>query len=89
MPEKKGDLSEVSYTLGIASIVFAFFQPLAGLILGIISLIQSKKQNTPMSEKAKKYSTIGIALSAIVFVVSLVVVFMLARTNYLADFPLA
>lgn len=45
MVEKKGDRIVASYTLGIVSIVLAFFTPLAGLIFGIIGLAKAKKKN--------------------------------------------
>ena len=53
MVSKDGDSSQVSYILGIVSIVTAFFTPLAGIIFGVIGLIQSKKQKTPLSKKSK------------------------------------
>ena len=61
MAEKRG----VAFILGILSIVFAFFQPLVGLILGIIGLVQNKQDK---SKKAKKLNIIGIVLSIIVFI---------------------
>ena len=67
---KDGDMSEVSYIFGILSIVFAFFQPIAGLIMGIIGIFQSKKQKTHLSERAKKLSIIGIIISIIFFVIT-------------------
>lgn len=64
---KDGDFSEISYLLGILSIVLSFFQPVAGFILGIIGLVHSRKQKTPLSQKAKKFNIIGIILSIIFF----------------------
>jgi len=69
--KKEEDFSEVSYVLGIISIVTAFFLPLAGFILGTIGLIHSKKQKTKLSEKAKKLNIVGIILSIILFVVTI------------------
>jgi uncharacterized membrane protein len=69
--KKEGDFSEVSYVLGIMSIVTAFFLPLAGFVFGIIGLIHSKKQKTKLSEKAKKFNIIGIILSIILFVITI------------------
>ena len=72
MAEKNGgkiELGTVAYVLGILSIVFAFFSPLAGLVLGIVGLVQSKRQRVG---KAKKLNTIGIILSAIFVIVSFV-----------------
>lgn len=65
----KIDKSTVGYILGIVSIVFAFFTPLAGLILGIVGLTQSKKAK---SEEGKKLNMIGIVLSAVLFIISIV-----------------
>lgn len=69
--KKEGDFSEVSYILGIMSIVTAFFLPLAGFILGIIGLVHSKKQKTALSKKARKFNIIGIILSIILFIVTI------------------
>ncbi len=68
---QKIDFSLASYIFGIISIVLAFFTPFAGLVFGIIGLVQSKKQKSPLSAKAKKYSTIGIVLSIIFIAVAI------------------
>ena len=85
----KQDLSVVSYILGIISIVLAFFQPFAGLIFGIIGVVQSKKQKTELSKKAKKLSTIGIVLSVIVliFTIAATIYFTTIGINTLPSFP--
>ncbi|MEM3091481.1 MAG: hypothetical protein QXX55_00450 [Candidatus Pacearchaeota archaeon] len=67
----KIDVNSIAYMLGVLSIVFAFFQPFAALVLGIIGLIQSNKTKY---EKAKKFNTIGIIL-AIVFIIISIVIF--------------
>ena len=74
MPDKKTDLGVVSYAFGIISIVLAFFQPIAGLVFGIIGLIQSKRYKSDVSEKAKKFSIIGIILSIIVLIISIAMI---------------
>jgi len=56
---KDGELGEVSYVLGIISIVMAFFQPIAGFVFGVIGFLQSRSHKTPLSEKAKKLSIIA------------------------------
>ena len=71
----EGDLSVVSYVLGILSIVFAFLTPAAGLILGIIGFIQSKKLKTSLGRKARKFNTIGIILSVIILIISTILIF--------------
>jgi heme/copper-type cytochrome/quinol oxidase subunit 2 len=68
MAKKEGDFSEVSYVFGIMSVVLAFFTPLAGFIFGIIGIVQSKKQKTPLSEKGKKLSIIGVIISIVLFI---------------------
>ncbi len=66
---EKIDIVSVSYALGIISIVFAFFNPLAGLVVGIIGLTQSKRNK---STKAKRLNIIGIILGVIFFILSLI-----------------
>jgi len=68
---KDGDFSDVSYVLGILSIALAFFQPIAAFIIGIIGIVQSRKQKTPLSARAKKLSIIGIVVSIIFFIVTI------------------
>lgn len=80
--------SVVSYTLGILSIVFAFFNPLAGLVLGIIGFTQSKKQKTDISKKAKKFNKIGIILSIIFLVIQIAVMAYAAIKGLPSNFPL-
>ena len=90
MVDKKTDFGAVGYVFGIMSIVLAFFQPLAGLVFGIIGIVQSKKQKTGLSTKAKKLSTIGIVLSVILVIVSLVITFFFAQgINNLPNFPVS
>ena len=69
----ESDLSVVSYVLGILSIVFAFFTPIAGLVLGIVGFAQSKRLKTSLGKKAKKFNIIGIILSVIILIISVVV----------------
>jgi len=89
MVEKKGDRIVASYTLGIVSIVLAFFTPLAGLIFGIIGFSQSKKEKSELGNRARKLNKIGIILSAILFVVSIVVATYLSRNpGLLSNFPI-
>ena len=73
---EKIDLASVAYTLGIFSIVFAFFSPIAGLVLGIVGFVQSKRQK---AEKAKKLNTIGIVLSVIFIIISVLLLIFAAR----------
>ena len=63
----------VSYILGILSIVFAFFTPVAGLILGIIGYSQSRKYKGGLGKRAKKFNVIGIVLSVIILIISIII----------------
>ena len=69
MAEKRGS----GYIFGILSIVFAFFVPLAGIILGIIGLVLNKKEK---SKKARRLNIIGIIIGAILFLGSLAVTYL-------------
>lgn len=81
----KIDFGSISYVLGILSIVFAFFSPFAGLVLGIIGLVQSNKLKL---KKAKKLNIIGIILGAI-FSIAQVVLQILTLTGGGGLFPSA
>ena len=69
MAEQKG----VAYILGILSIVFSFFVPLAAIILGIIGLVQNKKEK---SKIAKKLNIIGIVIGTIIFLATLLITYL-------------
>jgi len=84
---EKIDFSVVSYVFGIVSIVMAIFTPLAGLVFGVVGLSQSKKQKTKLSEKAKKLSTIGIVLSAVLFIATIIVAYFISSVPLLQNFP--
>ncbi len=79
----------VSYILGIISIVFAFFNPIAGVVLGVIGLIQSKKEKSDLSKKSRKLNIIGIVLGIILLIVSLVITYYFAKNGMgsLPGFP--
>ena len=68
MADKK-NLNSISYVFGVLSIIFAFFIPGAGLVLGIIGLIQSNKIKL---QKAKRLSIIGIVLSVLFIAIELI-----------------
>ena len=69
----KYDSSLVAYTLGILSIVLAFFQPIAAVILGIVGLFQGKKDKNALSRKAKKMNIIGIVLGLLFLILTIVI----------------
>lgn len=75
---EKSDSALVSYVLGIVSIVMAFFQPLAGIILGIIGIKQSSRGDGDLAKRGRKLSKIGIWIGVIIFVL------ILAFTTYVA-----
>jgi len=76
----------VGYVLGIISIVMAFFNSGAGIVLGVIGIIQSKKEKSELAKKAKKLSTIGLVLSIIFFIASLVITYLYTK-NIIQNFP--
>ncbi len=88
---EKNKSESVSYILGIISIVLAFFQPLAGLVFGIIGFIQSRKGKTDLLKKAKKLNIIGIILSVIIFIISIIITIYLTSQGIsnLANFPVS
>jgi len=77
MKEEKGknkkDFGMISYTLGIISVIMAFFSPLPGLIFGITGLVLSKKQVNEFSASSKKLNIWGIVLSTILFIIQIAV----------------
>ena len=73
----------VAYILGIVSIVMAFFQPLAGIIFGIIGLVQNKKEK---SRKSKKLNIIGIVLSIAWLIISVGITYYIT-TKGLGNLP--
>lgn len=89
MAEKRE--SEIaSYIFGIISIVMAFFQPIAGIVFSIVGLIQSKKEKTELSRRAKKLNIIGLILSIVLFIVLIVVSYYFNKTlgAQLQNFPI-
>lgn len=88
----KEDFSLVAYILGIVSIVLAIFTPVAGIVLGIIGLVYSKKQKTPLSVRAKKFNIIGIVIGIIVLVLTIIVAITassLGGVNTIGKFPIS
>ena len=61
----------IAYVFGILSIIFAFFTPVAGLIIGIIGFRKSKKAKL---KDAKILNIIGIVISVILLVVSIALI---------------
>ena len=73
--------AQVSYVVGIASIIFAFLSPIYGILLGVVGLLTIKKQKDDFSKKAIKLNKIGIFLGVVVFIVLFVFIY-LAGTYY-------
>ena len=63
----KQDKTQQSYTLGILSIVFAFFIPLAGVVLGIVGLSLHKDNENVFVKRAKLLNIVGVILSVVLF----------------------
>ena len=73
MRESKEHLrSHSSYIIGIVAIVLSVFNPLPGVVLGIIGLVQSSRQKNDVSVKAKKYNIIAIILGLVFIAVSVI-----------------
>ncbi len=81
---EKIDFVSVSYVLGILSLVFAFVSPVAGLILGIIGFNQSKKHGV---SRAKRFNLVGIILSIIFLVISIVILYYSVNSGLTNFFP--
>jgi len=72
MQEKK----KSSLVLGILSIIFGFFIPLAGLIFGIIGLVlaNSHQKESKLDYKTEKIlGIVGIVISVIVWILNVMV----------------
>lgn len=67
---KKGDMGLVKYILGIVSVVLALFNPLPGLVLGIIGL-GIKSEKTREAKVGKLLCIIGIIVSIVILAVSI------------------
>ena len=79
--KKKVNYEMPAFILGILSIVFAFVSPLAGVILGIVGLVQSKRQSTILSKKAKKLNIIGIVIGAIILIATVLMTAFMGTVN--------
>ena len=83
----KQEFGVASYVIGIVSIVFAFFQPIAAIILGIVGITLSKRHKSDLSDKGKKFSIIGIVIGIIILVAT--IVFISLTGNLASNFPIA
>jgi len=87
MKEKKGDNGTPSYVLGIASIVLAFFEPVAGIIFGIIAIVLGNKNKSKMGERGKKLGIIGLIIGIIILLI-LILALGLWGAGTLQNFPI-
>jgi len=65
----------ISYVLGIVAIVEAFFSPFAGIVLSIIGIAFSKKENSDFSRKGKKLNLIALIVGIIVLILTVLVAY--------------
>jgi uncharacterized membrane protein len=72
MSEKEAGFEEISYTLGLMSIISAILSINFGFIFGISGLILSRRKDTPLSKKARKLSIIGIIVSIVMLILVIV-----------------
>lgn len=77
---EKLDYGFASYILGIVSIVTGAVAPVAGLILGIVTLSLASKEKGELSRRGKKFGIIGIVVSIVSFALSMAIVYW--ATNY-------
>lgn len=88
----KKDSALIGYVFGILSIVFAFFKPDAGIVLGIIGIVQSNKEKSDLGKRAKKLSILGIVLSIVILAISIAIFFYSVQSGNLGqitNFPLS
>lgn len=72
---KNIDIGFMAYIFSTLSVIFAFFQPLAGVVLGVIAVRQASGQKSALEKKARKLGIIGIVIGAIIFILSVVMVY--------------
>ncbi len=65
---KENQEKGVAYILGIVSLALAFFQPLPAIIIGIVGLVQNKKEK---SKIAKTLNVLGIVVGVIVLAITI------------------
>ena len=81
----KIDFASASYVFGVLSIVLSFITSwgMGGLIIGIIGLIHANKYKV---SKARKLNIIGIILSSIFLIIS--ILFLIYSINTTGNFPI-
>ncbi len=69
---EKEIIQSTSYIFGLLSIIFAFFSPFVGLVIGIIGAIFSKKDSSKISKKSFRLNITGIILSIIFLLITFI-----------------
>jgi uncharacterized membrane protein len=75
MVNEKLNFGLIAYILGIVAVVEALVSPFAGIVLGIVGLVFSKKENSGLATKAKKLSIIALVIGVILFILSLILAY--------------
>jgi len=75
MVNEKLNFGLIAYILGIVAVVEALVSPFAGIVLGIVGLVFSKKENSSLATKAKKLSIIALVIGVILFILSLILAY--------------
>jgi len=79
--ETKENRSLVSFVLGIASIAMAFLSPVAGIITGIVGLVQGKKNNDDFTNLSRNLNITGVVAGAVVFIIAVYFTFLTYTTG--------
>jgi hypothetical protein len=70
------DIRSISgYIISIVALILAFFNPIPGLILAIISLVQCSKHDNKISHKGKVMSIFAIIISIIFIILAFLISF--------------
>lgn len=76
MPKKESDKMDIknysNYIIGIVALVLSFFNPLPGLVLGIIGLVRVGKRHDRISKKARTLNIIAIIVAVVFAALSII-----------------
>ena len=79
MAKKEDEKNEVkiysNYIIGIVALILSIFNPLPGLILGIVGLVRIKKQRDRISKKAKVLNMLAVIIGIILLALSIVLAY--------------
>jgi len=65
----------IAYIIGIVAIVQAFVSPFSGIILSIIGLVFSKKEDSTFSNKGRTLNTIALIIGILVLILTIFVAY--------------